>query len=229
MNPLVCFVDPYRLFCEVEVRWGECQHFSLPDSAPVQHLEGVVRHGLVHDCLCEFHVLLLRPEVHFLPFFASDAAHLGGRIAFQPIVPYRMVQDRHQLVMYRFQVGSRVRLFEFIPIGQQLILPGDDVLGFNFAHHHFPKGRDQPVFDDVFLCQPGAFLQAWPPILFIEPAEGFEGHIDARCVLLHVAPFPILRLFFCFKAALAFLTAFTLPVVIPGQRIPFPGLFVLID
>ena len=87
------FIEAHRVVLEVEVSRRQGQQLSLPDSAPVQHLEGVVRYGLVHNRHCEFLILLLRPELHFLAFLAPNVSDFGRRIAFQPVVLHCMVQD----------------------------------------------------------------------------------------------------------------------------------------
>lgn len=62
-------------------------------------------------------VLVLRPESHLLTFLASDAAHAGCRIAFQPIMLDGMAEDCGQLVVDDFKVCGRIGAFLFVAIG----------------------------------------------------------------------------------------------------------------
>ena len=164
---MVGFIDPDRSLLEIEVSRRERQEFSLAESAPVQHLEGVVRERFIHNGLREFQILLLRPEEHFIAFLASDGTDDGGWIALQTVVPDRVVQDGDHLIMDALQVGIGIRLFALIPEGQQFILPGDDILGVNLADDPLPEGWDQLLLNHVFLGLPGACLQARTDILFI--------------------------------------------------------------
>lgn len=67
------------------------------DAAPVEHLECVVGGRLVHHHLGKFQVLLLCPEQHFLILFPAHIANLAGRIGFQVVMLYSMVEDGAKL------------------------------------------------------------------------------------------------------------------------------------
>ena len=151
VEPLVGLADGHGTRFEVEVPGCQRQQLALANAAPVKHLEGIVGHRFIHDGFCEPLVFLLRPELHFLRFLAPNIPHLGCRIALQSVVPNRMVQDRHQLVMDTLEIGRRVGLLLFIPVGKKLVLPGDDVPGFDFAEHLFAKGGEELRPDHVFL------------------------------------------------------------------------------
>lgn len=228
VEPLVGFVDGYGSSFEVEVSGRQRQQLALADSAPVEHLKSVVRHRFIHDGLREPLVFLLRPELHFLRFLAPDVPHLGCRIALQPVVPDCVVQDRHQLVMDTLEIGRRVGLLLFIPVGQQLILPGDDVPGFDFAEHLLAKGGEELRPDHVLLAQPCIFLQTGPHVILIQLHEGFKGHVWISLGLQPKVTLPLL----CFspggKAALAFLPLRALPVVIPNRHIPCTVFLILV-
>lgn len=220
VEPLVGFVDGYGSSFEVEVSGRQRQQLALADSAPVEHLKSVVRHRFIHDGLREPLVFLLRPELHFLRFLAPDVPHLGCRIALQPVVPDCVVQDRHQLVMDTLEIGRRVGLLLFIPVGQQLILPGDDVPGFDFAEHLLAKGGEELRPDHVFLAQLGVFLQTGPHVILIQLHEGFKGHVRISIGLQLKVALPLLLFPPGGKTPFAFLPLHTLPVVIPNHHIP---------
>ena len=63
-DPLEVLVNSEDLLLKVEIRGCQGQQFSLPDTAPVQHLEGIVEDRSVHHHLRESQVLLLRPKEH---------------------------------------------------------------------------------------------------------------------------------------------------------------------
>ena len=53
------------------------------------------------------------------------------------------------------EVGLGVGLALFVPIGQQLILPCDHVLGGDLADFPLAEVGQNLLLDDVLLCQPG--------------------------------------------------------------------------
>ena len=142
--------------------------------------------------------------------------------------------SRYRRVIYRcnrkyaLEIGRRVGLHLFIPVGQQLILPGDDVPGFDFAQHLFAKGGEELRPDHVFLAQPGVFLQPGPHVMLIQLQEGFKGHVRISIGLQLEVALPLL----CFppggKAPFAFLPLHTLPVVVPDHHIPGAVLLILV-
>ena len=68
-QPLIGLSDREHPFVQVEVCRGQCQKFALPDAAPVEDFKGVVGLRLVHHNLCEFEILILRPEEHLFVLF----------------------------------------------------------------------------------------------------------------------------------------------------------------
>ena len=135
-------------------------------------------------------------------------------------MPDRVVQNGDHLIVDALQVGIGIRLLALIPEGQQFILPGDDILGVDLADDPLPEGRDQLLPDHVFLSFPGACFQAGTDILFIQFAEGREGHIQIRGALQFEAALPVLGLLLGLEAALALLVLVALPVVIPDHDVP---------
>lgn len=97
----------------------------------------------------------------------GDVKSHGGRIAFQAVMPDCVVQNGDHLIVDALQVVIGIRLLALIPEGQQLILPGDDILGVNLADDPLPEGWDQLLLNHVFLGLPSACLQARTNILFI--------------------------------------------------------------
>ena len=80
VEPLVRLVDGEGALFKVEVRRGQGQQLSFPDTAPVQDLKGVERQRLIHHGLGKLGVLLPGPEQHFFPFFRPHVARLPGRV-----------------------------------------------------------------------------------------------------------------------------------------------------
>ena len=220
-SPFIVFYDKPQLLDDGT--YG----FSLTDES-LEYTASVQACVYIHDSFCEPLVLILRPELHFLRFLAPDVPHLGCRIAFQPIVPYCMVQDRHQLVMNTLEIGRRVGLLLFIPVGQQLILPGNDVPGFDFAEHLLAKGGEDLRPDHVFLTQPGVFLQTGPNVMLIQLQKGFKGHVRISIGLQLEVALPLLRFPLSGKAPFAFLPLHTLPVVVPDHHIPGTVFLILV-
>ena len=139
-----------------------------------------------------------------------------------------MVQDGYHLVVHCFQVGVGIGTLFFIPVGQQFILPGDDVFCSDLTDDAFSKGRNQFVLNNIGLGLPGAFFQPGPAIPFVQLAECSECHIHVCGILLKEYPFPFLGIFLGLKTPLALLPPFSFPIVVPCQRIPLSALFILV-
>ena len=139
-----------------------------------------------------------------------------------------MVENGAELVVQGLEVDLGVGLALFVPIGQQLILPGDDVPGFDFAERLLAKGGEELRPDHVFLTQPGVFLQSRSHVILVQLQEGFKGHVWISLGLQPKVTLPLL----CFspggKAALAFLPLRALPVVIPNHHIPGTVFLILV-
>ena len=76
-QPLIGFGDGEQPLVQVEVCRGQSQQFALPDATPVEDLKSVIGLRLVHHDLCEFEVLFLCPEKHFLVLFRPHAPGCG--------------------------------------------------------------------------------------------------------------------------------------------------------
>ena len=109
-DPLIVLVDPERLSLKVKIRRCQRQQLSLADAAPVQHLESIVEDRPVHHDLCEFQILLLRPEKHLSALFFPNSSGSLRRIQAQLIVADCVIEDRRELRMDRFLIGRRDRL-----------------------------------------------------------------------------------------------------------------------
>ena len=93
LDTLVGFRDGNRLLLKVEVCRGEGQQLPLPNTAPVEHIKGVVGEGLVHHGVGKFQILFLRPEQHFTPFLHPHVPGLGRRIDLEAVVADSMVKE----------------------------------------------------------------------------------------------------------------------------------------
>lgn len=185
--------------------------------------------GLVHHGICEFQILLFCPELHPFAFLAADAADAGSWVALQSVVLDGMAEDRRQLIVNDLEVCRGVRLLLLIPIGQELVLPSDDVFRVDIAETTLSEVREKFCPGDMILRGPGALLQPGTHVLLIQLAEGFKGHVEISGVLLLKGALPFQRFAFGGEAALAFLLALPLPVLVANHGIPAAVLFILID
>lgn len=65
---------------------------------------------------------------------------------------------RLQLVMQRFQIGLRIRLFLLVTIGKNLVLTCDDLFCGNLADFQLAKKGQHLRADNMLLRQPGIFF-----------------------------------------------------------------------
>ncbi len=134
---------------------------------------------------------------------------------------------RYQLVVDGFQVGGRIGLLLFITVGQQFILPGDDILCVDLADHSLSEVGQQLRPDHMLLGKPGVFLEARTHVSLIQFQESLESHIQIPGFFQLKGAFPFLRFPLGSKAALTFLLLFTLPVMVPDHHIPGSVVFIL--
>lgn len=130
---------------------------------------------------------------------------------------------------FRVIDNHSVRLLLLIPIGQELVLPSDDVFRVDIAETTLSEVREKFCPGDMILRGPGALLQPGTHVLLIQLAEGFKGHVEISGVLLLKGALPFQRFAFGGEAALAFLLALPLPVLVANHGIPAAVLFILID
>lgn len=140
-----------------------------------------------------------------------------------------MIEDGAKLVVQGFEVGSRVGLALLVPVGQQLVLPCDHVLGGDLANLPLAKVGQNFLLDDVLLGQPGVLLEPGFHILGVKLGKGFKGHIQVAGGLHLETALPLLGLPFGGKATLALLFALPRPVLIPHHDVPCSSCFVLKD
>lgn len=81
----------------------------------------------------------------------------------------------------------------------------------------------------MILCGPSTLLQTRTHVLLVELTEGFEGHVKISGALLLKGALPFQCFAFGGEAALAFLLALPLPVLVANHGIPAAVLFILID
>ena len=227
VEPLIGLVDLHRPGLKVEVRRGEGQQLPLPNTAPVEHFKGVVGEGLVHHGLRKPLILRLCPEQHFLSLLRPHVPSFGGGVGTKLIEADSVVENGAELVVQGLEVGLGVGLALFVPIGQQLILPCDHVLGGDLADLPLAEVGQNLLLDDVLLCQPGVFFQPGPHVLGVKLDKGFKGHIHVGGGLHLKAALPVLGLPLGGKAPLALLLTLPRPVPIPRHDVPCAPLFVL--
>ena len=105
VEPLVRLVDGEGAFLKVEVRRGQGQQLTFPDTAPVKHLKGVEGQWLIHHGLGKPGVLLPCPEQHLLPFLRPHVPRLPGRVEVQAVKPSSMVENGTKLIVNGFKVS----------------------------------------------------------------------------------------------------------------------------
>ena len=136
--------DRNRLLCKIKIVDGQGQCLALTKSAPIEHLKIVVPHRIIHHVFREFQIFLTGPAFHFNALFTTHISNRSGRVFRKLVVTDRMVEDRAQLVMNRFQVGFGIGLAILgIPVIQQLILPKHNIFCSDFTHTFFAEVRDQ--------------------------------------------------------------------------------------
>ena len=99
-----------------------------------------------------------------------------------------MIEDGAKLVVQGFEVGSRVGLALLVPVGQQLVLPCDHVLGGDLANLPLAKVGQNFLLDDVLLGQPGVLLEPGFHILGVKLGKGFKGPVEPFVEILAVDP-----------------------------------------
>ena len=82
------------------------------------------------------------------------------------------------------QKPDRADLLTCISVSQKFILPGDYVLRSDLTDDALSEGWNQLALNDIGLGLPGALFQSGFAIPFVKLAEGGEGHIHVRGVLL---------------------------------------------
>lgn len=105
IKPLVRLVDGEGAFLKVEVRRGQGQQLTFPDTAPVKHLKGVEGQWLIHHGLGKPGVLLPGPEQHLLPFLRPHVPRLPGRVEVKAVKPGSVVENGAKLIVNRLKVG----------------------------------------------------------------------------------------------------------------------------
>ena len=201
VQPLVGFVDAKRLLLKVEVLRGQCQHLAQADTAPVQHLEGVVHGRLVHHLGGKLQILLLRPEEHLLMALMAHVAGDGCGIALQPVITYRMVEDAGDLCMDGLEIARGIGLAIRLALLHHRVLPGNNVPGFDLTDHAILEIGKDLRFDDVPLGDPGVLADAILLVSIIDLHESPEGHVQVGALLEQELPLPLQRVPLALKAA----------------------------
>ena len=228
VQPLIGFIDGDSAFLKIEISGSEGQQLSLPDAAPVEHLERIEREGLVHHGLRKFQILLLGPEQHLPVFLFAHAPGLFTGILSQIVIAHRVIEDGAELVVDGLEIDRRIGLALLVLVVHHLILPGDDLLSRDFTHFQFTEIGQQLGADDMILGGPGVFLEPGFHVCRIEVHETFEGHVQIGGRFVELLSLPCLCLPLSLKSPLLGLLALAVPVGIALDRPPGVGLFFLI-
>ena len=136
------------------------------------------------------------------------------------IVAASVVEHAGKLVAYGSQIGVRVRLSVLIAVKQQLGLPLEDVCGRDFAKLHLAEERQDLGLDNLLLGPPRVEFQMGHAVLAIELVEVMHSHVWRAILTRDECALPGLRLVFGGKAALVFVFALALPVLVPNADFP---------
>ena len=229
VDSLIGFIDGDRSLLQIKIRGRQGQQFPFPDTAPVQHLEGVVGNRIVHLCVREFQVLLFRPESHLAALVLSHASGLPAGILSEVIELHRMIEDCAELTVQGFQVDRGIRIPLLVPVIHQLILPSDDLLGRDAVHFQPSEVRNQLRADDVFLHSPCVFFQPRSDVQLVLLREALEGHVQISFGHGQRLAFPGNRLSSGLESPLGALLFSTSPVRGSINHAPCARVFLLVD
>lgn len=114
----------------------------------------------------------------------------------------RMIEDCAKLIMQRLEIGLRIRLVVFVPVGKHLILPCNYIFCGDLADFPLAEIRQQLLLNDILLGLPCTFFQPCLEIFGIDFAEGFKAHVQVSRTLLLEFLFPFLRFTLCRESSL---------------------------
>jgi len=119
---------------------------------------------------------------------------------------YVLVAKHRPFARAGYRVGLTVILEEVLAVAfshfPDLVLPAHDVLGRDLRQLPLGKVRQNLLFDDALLGEPGVELQLGLNVPLIESNEALKGHVHIGLLLHQKLPFPRLGLFLGGKATL---------------------------
>lgn len=221
----------HRLRLEVEVLEGEGEHLAFPESAPVEDLEAVVVHGLIHHRVGELPVLGKRPELHLgrgcIPSHGTDdMCGILGKV----VVPYGIGEYAAELGVDRPQVGV---LETGSPVPDlhvhDLVLPADDVLAGDLVDLALSEERDDVGVDDVPLHGQRTLLHPAAEVIEVDVLDkAAERHVQAAFLGPPGLILPLESLVLGGEAILADFMDFPLPVLLLEADSPCPAFLVFV-
>ena len=220
LQPLIGFCNGNCAFFKIKIRRRQRQELPFPNTAPVQHLKSVVRHGFVHHGVRELQILLLCPEQHLMTLAFPHAAGNSARILFEPVILDRMVKHCTELIVNGFQVDLRIRLPFMIFSFHQIVLPCNNLLRRDAAHLQLSEEWEQLCLKNVLFRRPCVFLQTRLQIFCVSFCEAAERHVHLRACFAKLLTFPRLGFALCLKAALLRLLPLTVPIGIAVNSTP---------
>ena len=113
---LIVLVDPQRLLLQINVLRHQRQQLALPNPGIVQRHVDCVPDRLVFDGLNKLLEFFLRPEEHLIRLLLAHSARFVTGILLQPVILYRVVENRGHLILHSAQISLAVRLPLFIPM-----------------------------------------------------------------------------------------------------------------
>lgn len=122
--------------------------------------------------------------------------------------------------MYGLEVYRRIWFPLVIPITQQLILPGNDLLWSYAAEFEIAKVRQQFGADYVLFGGPCVFFQPHLQVISVKLDEALELHVQIRALFCQLVMLPGLCLAFRFEATLLRLLTLAFPVGVAVDYAP---------
>lgn len=174
--------------------------------------------------------LFYGPELHFLGFFAADAACLADRVFLETVEPGGVIHDRVQLIIYGFQIRRGIRFPGFgICHREQFVLPLDDIRYRDVNDSLFPEERQKLCFKDIVLIRLRADTDPGVAVFLIELHKFPERHIHVSCNMQLEFCLILFGLPLCLKSAFGRPLGYAFPILIRELYTPSSVCFVFIS
>ena len=207
LEPLIGLIDRQRGALKIEILCCQRQQLAHADAAPVQHLEGVVGHGLVHHGFSKFQILLLCPEQHFPVHLLAHVSGNFSGILLQAVILHRVVEDRAELAVDRLEIGRGIGLSVLLADAHERVLPCDHVAWLDLAECPILEVGENLGVNHVVLGFPGVLTDAFALIAPVDLNEVAELHVGVCVPLEQELPLPLQRIALELEASLHLLAS----------------------